>query len=692
MAQVTAHPSPVTHHLTEVGSNIHLTGGQEGIAALCAAGFLGVVYLKYRWGGRSGVDRYAREARRQTKYARKTYEFQREQAAGVAGQTGAAVRYHAKRTYRALLIPAGIFLTVLYVYGLIEARQTTIVWTIVAALGALVYGWKTRARRLLRKRVIEPLAAGVAQLLGYDLRIQPWRQWLQVPPAVAESTAYVPMRLNPRIHQRAAMRSSLAYANWRAERLAKFRVKHRPQIDWMLHHDPRNSEFMLKREARRQNRIAATPLVVALPPTWPGSAEQQRTLSGMIQQRIAGDWEPHYNFQRYFLEFTPRPQPPESVMLADLLEEMERCADGEFILGLDNRAAFYRGSMETEYPHWALAMGTGAGKSTSLWSLGVQCAIHNYEVFALDPKIMSLSPFFDVPGFTIWNDPMQIGGSWQIIKAFRREMERRYQVWRADNSAAEGFTRWILLIEELNTLADLWQAYWDEVKPKGAKSRPEIWGDLAAILWMARQVKMNVVAVAQRLDAASTGGRGIRDSFGLKGMGRWSPQAWKMVVGTSPIPRPVKKRGRILFVDGDSHTWVQAPLSTATEAHDLAMMYRERAGYVATAPAVDLSSPPVATPTAVPGTDAPSTAGEGSRPVVIVPELYSLADASEDRGISIVPLTYENLRYHRKTKNDFPAGVAVEGRSGQMYDPDQLRSWYYEYRAKSPVKSTGTEG
>ena len=96
------------------------------MAALCAAGFLGVLYLKYRWGGRSGVDRMARAQRQQTKAMREQYDWQRQQAAGMAGQAGAAVGYHARRTYRSLLVPAAIFVAAIPLLGMYVASAAYI--------------------------------------------------------------------------------------------------------------------------------------------------------------------------------------------------------------------------------------------------------------------------------------------------------------------------------------------------------------------------------------------------------------------------------------------------------------------------------------------------------------------------------------------------------------------------------------
>lgn len=699
MAQPKTTPTPIIHHAPQVASTMHLSAGSEGVAALCAAGFLGVLYLRYRWRDGSGVDRMARAQRQQTKMMRQQYDWERQQAAGMTGTVGANVRYQAKKTYKSLIVPAGIFVAVLYVWGLVAARQTTIMWTIVAVAGALLIRYRTRAQRMWRRRVVEPLAAGLAGILGYPAGV-PHRQWLELPSVIGagHELTYTPIRLNPRFYQRAARDISLRYAEWRAERLASMRNRFRVQIDWALHHDPRNSARAVARDEKRRLARDTARIRVMLPPTWKASADNRAALVETIQQRVSGDWEPHWNFPGYLLEMAPKPQPPEVVRFADLIPEFERCADGQLILGLDQRSELFKMNLEEDDPHIAYSMGTGAGKSVALRNLIAQLIRQGATISIVDPKMVSQTVFEGVPGVFLSNDPRHVGDMWDTIGRITSVLNERMDAYARDRSARDSWNREVLIVEELNTFADLCVEYWRMVKPKGGPNKPPVWGDIAGDLRMGRELKIHVIVVGQRLDSASCGGYGLRDSFGTRVLSRYTWQQWKMLVGTSPIPRSVKKRGRMIVVAGGEQTWIQGPVSEFQEIRDYVFACRAAQGWT------DAEQAPASAPRTVPSPDSPAfvpgnddrsdaaTAGEGSRSttLTIVPETYSLADASEDRGIAIVPVKYEALRKMRQNNDDFPEGT--QGRTGKTYDPDELRAWYYKYRASQPVRRTGTEG
>lgn len=699
MAQTKTTPTITPHHVTEIGSNLHLTGGQEAAAALCAAGFLGVLYLRYRWGGRSGVDRMARAQRQQNKMLREQHDWQRRQTEGVVEGAAASARYHAKRTYKSLIVPAGIFVAVLYTIGLVEARQTTLTWSIVALIGAVVYLRRTRARRTWRRRVVNPLAVGLASQLGYPAGVA-HRAWLELPAAIGagKEVSYSPVRLNPRFYHRAANSAGQHYSEWRAERLAKFRNKHRDSIDWMLHHDPRNSARAVARDEARRKATDTARIRVALPPTWAATGEHKAILVETIQQRVTGDWEPRWNLPGYLLELVPKPQPPETVHFRDLIAVFETLADGELILGLDQRSELFKANLEEDDPHIAFSMGTGAGKSVALWCLIAQLIRQGADVSILDPKMVSQVAFEDVPGVHLSNDPRDVGDMWDTVERLIRVLNERMDAFSKDRSVRDTWNRHVLVVEELNSFADLCVEYWRMVKQKGDQPKPPVWGDIAKALRMGRELKIHVIVVGQRLDAASCGGYGLRDSFGVRILSRYTWQQWKMLVGTTPIPRSVKKRGRMIVVAGGDQTWIQGPLASFQEIREFAFACRAAQGYEVGRPepvTVAAPAPSPASPTRVAGNDDRSGVrieGEGSLATTlsIAPELYSLQDASDDRGISIVPLTYENLKYHRKTKTNFPQGT--DGKSGKLYDPNELRDWYYEYRATQTVRRTGTEG
>jgi len=320
---------------------------------------------------------------------------------------------------------------------------------------------------------------------------------------------------------------------------------------------------------------------ITLPDTF--HPDGQRALGSLVKSRMPVDVELAWRLadRPPVLQVNASPKPPAKVMFSDLLAEMDKCLPGDVVIGLDRKREVYRGSFRTEDPHWALSMGSGRGKSSFLQLVIAQLLRQDPDatVTAVDPKMTSLDALIGVPGFTVANDPRDVPAMWAAIESVSNTMTSRMDI--AANDPTAEFPMSLLVIDELNQFSAMTSAVWRELKEKGDPATAPIWMTLAGILWQGRAFNTHVIVVGQRLDERATGGIGLRDSFGLRGLAGFTAQQWAMLVGTPPI-RSQKPRGRIAFWDGQDVTWVQAAYGDPQQLRDYATAGRR--GHVANGP------------------------------------------------------------------------------------------------------------
>ncbi|MFH0246565.1 hypothetical protein ACGRHY_30015 [Streptomyces sp. HK10] len=433
----------------------------------------------------------------------------------------------------------------------------------------------------------------------------------------------------------------------------------------------------------RTDREDAT-VTVPVPDGWHGD---RKAVESIVAARLGGDWDAEWRLREapFTAVFTRAPSPPGMVKWAEVLPHIAQNAPGEIVVGLNSRGLPVRGDFVREEPMWGLSIGSGGGKSVFLWTVAAQLVAQGATLVGIDPKYVSLDPLVGVPGVEIHNDPRDVGAMWDAIRRFRETMEDRFAQWTQDRSLE--FPRMVLMLEEGNMFSDLSKDYWREVKKKGDPAQPPVWGDIAAILRMGRQANANMIAVFQRMDDASTGGRGLRDSFGFRMLGRFTWQAWRMLIGTTPIPRSQKKRGRFIVVDGGAHTWVQAPYATPEEIRAYCLAAREAQGWEEPAPVSPQGRPDGVSvcdqgrDTAPTGTGTPVLTlvkGDGGAAEPPRPRLYTLAEAARE---NVVPLSYEALKKARQ-RTGFPAPADTGKRD--RWTAEQLTEWH----ANRPGKKT----
>ncbi|MEV5880718.1 FtsK/SpoIIIE domain-containing protein [Streptomyces sp. NPDC052101] len=313
-------------------------------------------------------------------------------------------------------------------------------------------------------------------------------------------------------------------------------------------------------------------VVLRIPQDFRGTDAQRAEIADLVARRLPGEWESSWNWRTFRVTFAHPPAPPKFVGFADVQAEMYRGESARPLIGLGTRAEVVRGDFDQEAPHWALTMGTGAGKSSFLRLTIAQLARRTADpddveqIDILDPKRVSLNCFRGVPGVRIH----KTAEHWiAAIKEFRAEMERRYEDLDEDDNAT--FPRRFLVIEEMNSFTRLIKEHWNEIREKSDPMTPPVIGDLNFILFQGRQAKMHVLEVLQQANARAMGGSEARDQFGMKILARFSPAVWNMLVGTYPRPKSSRHPGRAIVMVGDHQRTVQMAFITPEEARTFAL-------------------------------------------------------------------------------------------------------------------------
>lgn len=276
------------------------------------------------------------------------------------------------------------------------------------------------------------------------------------------------------------------------------------------------------------------------------------------------------------VKFTMAPQPPDRVNWADNLAIMEALKPGQLFVGLGARNKPYiRDFNEGEIVHGGFNGQTGSGKSNMVmgWVAQILHTDPEAQVTFVDPKRSSLPKcLVGVPNYTLANNADNVEEMWNVITVFEKEMDRRQEL--RENDPTLEFPLMFLILDELSEFADLSAEYWLDIKEKNDPKTAKIWRSISRIMRMGREFGCRVLVFTQRLDSRSTGGFGLRDLLGWRGLCKFKKNHWMMLVGTTPVPKAINHVGRWIYTDGDHEKWVQNVYGTDQEFRDWATARR----------------------------------------------------------------------------------------------------------------------
>jgi hypothetical protein len=394
---------------------------------------------------------------------------------------------------------------------------------------------------------------------------------------------------------------------------------------------------------------------IDLPPGFEGTEAQCRVIERIVDTHLPVDAEIDWQFEgarkraRVFIAG----QPPQEYLWEQAKADMARCAEGQVLLGTDrHKRPFYATFATGEDPHWGFYCAPGRGKTTQLANIAVQMLRQNpgNRVVYLDPKAVSAQWLEVIPGLTYVHDPDNIHQMWSAIVKFREMMDERRHALEANPDL--DFPRAVLMIDELNRFTDITRTIWARDRQPGEPRVAPVFNELAAILWLGRQFRCHVVLVGQRLDDRSVGISGLRDALGFRGLSGYRPNAWRIFIGTSPVPRSQGGVGRWIYVKDEQETWVQNVYGTEQEMIDWGLNGRSpqnRRSATASQPVTDLpfdKQPDAVTETRIIGNK----------------------NAAQYLGLNSVS-TFRNARY----AYPIPGETRVAGQPA--WEPEDLAAW-----------------
>lgn len=265
--------------------------------------------------------------------------------------------------------------------------------------------------------------------------------------------------------------------------------------------------------------------------------------------------------------------PPSLVTWADLEAAVGLAGPDELIVGIGADRKIVKVSLTQDSPHFAISAGSGFGKSNLVAFWLLQELRRGAIALILDAKWMS-HPW-------VFKDMDAEYGQLPCVRYCRRtedihdalcwldgEIDRRSQVADRIVNARGDFLRqlgtvgprmWVVA-EEMNMATPRLKDYWAAIRQKGQPARSPALKGFAATSQGGRALNMHEMAVAQMMTALSTGGGDVRENFGVRCLGRYTLNSWKMLAGDLPMPPSVTAPGRVQCVVGPDVIEAQTPL------------------------------------------------------------------------------------------------------------------------------------
>lgn len=445
--------------------------------------------------------------------------------------------------------------------------------------------------------------------------------------------------------------------------------------------------------------IQDRPTRIYLPRTYTPTDQQEKALAKVVASKV-GLVSPSWTFdlrgENPFMELRPAPAPRDLVLFSDpeIRAMVDNSHDGHPMLGLAPRDVAYSLDLDAEAPHVGMSMATGAGKSVAGRAAIAQVLHNGGIVLVLDRKIVSQAWCKGLPNVRYACTPKEIHDAMIWVS---EEIDRRYQNvsqhsdLRGDVDPDLIGPRFLLLVEELNTLEMDIRAWWRDVRVTGDPPTPPALTVLGRFVAMGRQGRMHMIAISQKLTCQSIGGTAARENLSTRILGRATTSTWNMLAPECKVggkyPRTSKVRGRVHVVYGAEATPVQIIFFDEEEARQYSM-----SGVVSVFPTGsedhdqvrrsrgpdhrETSSGDLGHPGETSGRD--QDVDPSRRWLHVVPDsesesddLVVLSDAAERLAINV-----DTLRNGKKRDPDFPDAVDEGPRGAGVYRFSELEAWY----------------
>jgi hypothetical protein len=384
-----------------------------------------------------------------------------------------------------------------------------------------------------------------------------------------------------------ALAGVLAWVAWRI-------VARRRHRNWLMPlHQAAHDRVGIARAAAASSWIkleldrdkAVTGVTLSLPEGWPPEPKDREWLEGVAALKLGIEAaEPSWRHagpkpQLVLRRAVPMPGKIDYDRVADAVA---RAHSNEFVVGIGRKDSVVKASLSLDSPHFAINMGTGAGKSNLAAFYLVQHLTRGGIAMVLDAKQFShpwlfkdeTGEYAQLPNVSYCWTTEQIHDAmvWLGDEVARRNAVARRAVTASGSLRGNVGPRILIIAEELNFgMTDLKQ-YWSEIREPDDLPRSPALKGLAKVAFAGRAVKMNMVLIGQMLTAEVTGSRdsSVKENVGVTAMARYGLPGWRTAVGANiPMPPVPSVLGRVqLVTTGPKVSETQTPLG------DL-LMYRQ---------------------------------------------------------------------------------------------------------------------
>jgi len=358
----------------------------------------------------------------------------------------------------------------------------------------------------------------------------------------------------------------LVFAVWKSSRKIKGRQHSRTMLNPMseamsglLNVTPSVINDSLKVNTNYVNtKSGENVLTLVLPDSFRATPNEKAAVEDLINNRLGIELRYQWHTDKYpqLVTATRAPIPPSLVKFCDVVSIIRALPKGEILLGISGEGKHIKWDLNSEEPHMMVQATSRRGKTRLALLIICQLIFQGAEhVIIIDPKRVGFDTVLvNVPGVQVFNNGRKIEEMWAGIRSIREIMDERIDQLLVDRTII--FRQAVLVIDELSLFSMKTKNLWDQTRdPKNTKATPDIWQDVAAIAWEGAQVNVRCIVFGQRIEASTMAS--LVESFGTRLLAGYTKRGYDRLVGINPMPMPYKNRGRFLYFDGETLTWIQ---------------------------------------------------------------------------------------------------------------------------------------
>jgi hypothetical protein len=315
-------------------------------------------------------------------------------------------------------------------------------------------------------------------------------------------------------------------------------------------------------------------VILGLPVEFTGGERDREEITQAVTAKLAieapdQDWS-KLSGRHPEARFTKSEPPPAKVMFARVRAAVDATAPHEVVMGMGKKDQVTTVSVDNDSPHIGLSMGSGDGKSTVAKNMAAQMLHHGALLMVLDYKLISHMWARGLPNVSYAGTPAEIEEALVWLKG---EVARRNKVTLAGADVegrvhANVGARILLIAEELNATQNRLKAYWNE--DMGCKGRSPGSKALDEVMFLGRQVHVNVLQIGQRLSVKASGSGDARENLGVLIFSDPTAAAWKMLCPQHVQPPASGHLGRLQVVTRKAVRETQGAFLTGQQARDFA--------------------------------------------------------------------------------------------------------------------------